>query len=127
MAAEEQESSEKQAQQGGEGAGRSTAMKAAATAAAAGMAALATRKALSGRTSSDGRSSNGAPSRDEIGSTINSALAGSWNAMRDALIPAAENAAGAVGEFLAENGPEVIRERIVPRFISSFNKARGES
>ena len=30
-------------------------------------------------------------------------------------------------EYLAQNGPEVIRERIVPRFIDSFNEARGGS
>jgi hypothetical protein len=125
MAAEEQGSSREQAQQGGEGPGRSTVVKAAATAAAAGVAALATKKALSGRGSANGGSSDGsARSKSEMGSTINSMLSGGWDAARDALIPAAEDAAGAVGEYLAENGPEVIRERIVPRFISSFNEAR---
>jgi hypothetical protein len=43
---------------------------------------------------------------------------------RDALIPAAEDAAAAAGEYLASNGPEIVRERIIPRFIESFNEAQ---
>jgi hypothetical protein len=58
---------------------------------------------------------------------LSSALSGGWDAARDALIPAAEDAAGAAGQFLAENGPDVVRDRIVPRFIDSFNEARGSS
>jgi hypothetical protein len=35
----------------------------------------------------------------------------------------AEEAADAVGKWTAENAPDVIRDRIVPRFIESFNDA----
>jgi hypothetical protein len=124
---EQQQSEGSAAEQGG---GTSTAVKAAAAAAATGVAALAARKALSGRGSSNGHSSNGgSPSsrKSDIGSALNNVLSGGWEAARDALVPAAEDAAGAAGEYLAHNGPDVIRERIVPRFIDSFNQARGES
>jgi hypothetical protein len=112
------------------GGGASTAVKAAAAAAATGVAAFAAKKALSGRGGSNGHSSNGgSPSsrRGDIGSALNNVLSGGWEAARDALVPAAEDAAGAAGEYLAHSGPDVIRERIVPRFIESFNEARGES
>ena len=124
---EQQQSEGSAAEQGG---GTSTAVKAAAAAAATGVAALAARKALSGRGSSNGHSSNGgSPSsrKSDIGSALNNVLSGGWEAARDALVPAAEDAAGAAGEYLAHNGPDIIRERIVPRFIDSFNQARGES
>ena|SRR5438034_635571 len=112
------------------GGGTSTAMKAATAVAATGVAAFAARKALSGRGSSNEHSSNGGtPSsrRSDFGSALNNVLSGGWEAARDALVPAAEDAAEAAGEYLAQNGPEVIRERIVPRFIDSFNEARGGS
>ena len=63
----------------------------------------------------------------DAGSIVGTVLTSGWDAARDALIPAAEDAAGAVGGYLAEKGPEVIRERIVPRFIESFNNAGGQS
>jgi hypothetical protein len=123
---DQQQGGESQAEEGGGGA--STAVKAAAAAAATGVAAFAAKKALSGR-SSNGRSSNGgSPSKKgDIGSTLSSVLSGGWDAARDALVPAAEDAAGAAGEYLAKNGPDFVRERIVPRFIESFNEAQGES
>jgi hypothetical protein len=58
---------------------------------------------------------------------LSSVLSGGWEAARDALLPAAEDAAGAAGEWIAQQGPEVLRERIVPRFVESFNDARGGS
>jgi hypothetical protein len=39
------------------------------------------------------------------------------------LLPLAEEAADAAGRWTAENAPEVVRDRIVPRFIESFNDA----
>lgn len=127
MADENQEQQEQS--RAGEGGGASTAIKAGAAVAATSVAALAARKALSGRGRSDGRSSNGgAPSRKgDVGSFLNSALSGGWEAARDALVPAAEDAAGAAGEYLAKNAPDFVREQIVPRFIESFNEASGES
>ena len=126
MADENQQQGEEN--QGGEGGGASTALKAAAAVAATSVAAFGAKKALSGRGGSNGQSSNGESSRKgDVSSMLNSALSGGWDAARDALVPAAEDAAGAAGEWLAENAPEVVRDRIVPRFIESFNEAQGGS
>lgn len=110
------------------GGGNSGLKAAAAAAVAAGAAAIIARKALSsdgGGGSNGGRSQNGdGAGRGHAGSTmLGSVAAGGWDAARDALLPAAEDAAGAIGTFVAENAPEVVRDRIVPRFIESFNKA----
>ena len=126
MAVEEQEQTSEETQDEG-GANRATAVKAAAAAAATGVAAIAAKKALSGR-GDDGkhaRKDGGSPSGGEGESLLSSMLSGGWEAARDSLLPIAEDAAGAAGEFLARNGPDVIRERIVPRFIQSFNDAGG--
>jgi hypothetical protein len=122
----EQTQTEEQTQEGQSGGNRGTAMKAAAAAAATGVAAIAAKKALSGRGNQNGQAQNGSPSsKGEVGSLVSSMLAGGWEAARDGLVPIAEDAAGAAGEFLAQNGPDVVRERIVPRFIESFNEAGG--
>jgi hypothetical protein len=128
MADENQEQQEEQ-NQGGEGGGGKTAMKAAAAVAATSAAAYGAKRALSHRGSHNGQSSDGssASRKGDMGSMVNSMLSGGWEAARDALVPAAEDAAGAAGEYLAKNAPDFIRERIVPRFIESFNEASGES
>jgi len=128
MAVEGQEKESQQAGQGG-GPGKGAAVKAAAAAAATSVAALAAKKALSHRGGSNGRSSNGGSSSSsgDPGSVLSSVLSGGWDAARDALIPAAEDAAGAAGEYLATKGPEIVRDRIVPRFIESFNEAHSAS
>jgi hypothetical protein len=120
----------------------STALKAAAAAAATGAAAVALKKALSG----NGAKSDEASERQEksgqsgsvlsnvirrdksgqSGSVISNVMSGGWDAARDALIPVAEDAAHAAGAYVAQNAPEVVRDRIVPRFISAFNDAREE-
>ena len=124
---EQQEQERGQEQTGsGSSAGTGTAVKAMAAAAATGAAALAAKKVISGR-SSNGQSSNGdsAKKQAEGGeSVLSSALAGGWEAARDALLPAAEDAAGAAGEYVAQHGPDILRDRIVPRFVDSFNEAR---
>ena len=124
-----QEETESRDQAEGAASGAGTAVKAAAAAAATGVAAIAARKALSHRGTSDGQSQNGgsASRKADSGSMMSSVLSGGWDAARDALLPAAEDAAGAAGEFLAQNGPDFLRERIIPRFIDSFNEARGGS
>ena len=127
MAEESQEQQTGQSEQGNERGGGSTAVKAAAAAAATSVAAIAAKKALSHRGNSNGQSSNGGSQKGDMGSMLNSALSGGWDAARDALVPAAEDAAGAAGEWLAENAPDFVRERIVPRFIESFNEASGSS
>ena len=96
--------------QSGGGAG-GTALKAVAAAVAAGTAAVVAKKAFSGGGSKS--------------SALNSIAASGWDAAQDAVLPAVEEAAGAAGKFLAENGPEILRERILPRFVESFNEARG--
>ena len=125
---QQQEQSGPEGQSSGGGTG--TAVKAVAAAAATGAAALAARKVMSGRGSSNGNSSNGGSPEKQgsgEGSVLNSVLSGGWEAARDALLPAAEDAAGAAGEYVAQHGPEILRDRIVPRFVDSFNEARGGS
>jgi len=127
MAEDNQEQQAGQKEQGNErGGSGSTAVKAAAAAAATSVAAIAAKKALSHR-SSNGQSSNGGSQKGDMGSMLSSALSGGWDAARDALLPAAEDAAGAAGKWLAENAPDVVRDEIVPRFIESFNEASGGS
>jgi hypothetical protein len=125
MAVDEQRQEPQQAERGG-GAGKGTTAKAVAAAAATSVAAVVAKRALSNRGNSNGHSGNGGSGSrkgDPI-SVLNTVLSSGWDAARDALLPAAEDAAGAVGGYLGENGPEIIRERIVPRFIESFNDAR---
>jgi hypothetical protein len=127
VAVEEQEQTRDETQDEG-GGNRGTAAKAAAAAAATGVAAIAAKKALSNRGHKEERAKNGGtPSKGEGESLISSMISGGWEAARDSLLPIAEDAAGAAGEFLAQSGPDVIRERIVPRFIQSFNEAGGGS
>jgi hypothetical protein len=123
---EQQEQTEQQEQSGSGPSATGTAVKAVAAAAATGAAALAAKKVMSGR-GSNGNSSNGGSAEREggEGSILNSVLSGGWEAARDALLPAAEDAAGAAGEYVAQHGPDVLRDRIVPRFVDSFNEARG--
>lgn len=134
MADEQQEQQEQndqeQEQSSQASAGTGTAMKAVAAAAATGAAALAAKKVMSGRGGeSNGTSSNGDSPEQQSGegSILNSVLSGGWEAAREALLPAAEDAAGAAGEYVAQHGPDVLRERIVPRFVDSFNETRGGS
>lgn len=130
MAEDNQQEQQEEQQGGGESGARNTALKTAAAVAATSAAAYGAKKALSSRGNGNGNSSNGdsSPSqKGDMSSMLNSALAGGWEAARDALIPAAEDAAGAAGEWLAQNGPDFVNERIVPRFIESFNEASGGS
>jgi hypothetical protein len=113
--------------------GMSTAAKAAAAAAATGAATVAVRKVLSRDQSESNGSSNGSSASDvkeskssrSGGSSLFSSVAsGGWDAAREALLPIAEDAAEAAGKYVASSGPEFLRDRIVPRFIDSFNKAK---
>jgi len=124
MAVAEQERTDSQ-QNGEEGQGHGAALKAAGAAAATGAAAFAVQKMLSQRGKSDSE-----PKQKERqegggqGSVFASAAAGGWDAARDALVPLAESAAGAAGKYLAEHGPDLVRDRVVPRFIDAFNDAK---
>jgi hypothetical protein len=126
---EQQEQTEQHEQSGLSSPATGTAVKAVAAAAATGAAALAAKKVMSGRSGSNGNSSNGgsAERQGDENSILNSVLSGGWEAAREALLPAAEDAAGAAGEYVAQHGPDVLRDRIVPRFVDSFNEARGGS
>ena len=126
---QEQQQDQEQEQTGSQGSGAATgtAVKAVAAAAATGAAALAAKKVMSGRgNGSNGSNGNRSSSKSQEGdSLMSSVLSGGWEAARDALLPAAEDAAGAAGEYVAQHGPEILRDRIVPRFVDSFNEARG--
>ena len=89
---------------------------------------MAARKAFSGSSNGKSDGDDGAPATKGRGSStmLTSIASGGWDAARDAVLPLAEDAAGAAGTWLAKNGPDVVRDKIVPRFISSFNEARKE-
>jgi hypothetical protein len=108
---------------GGAGGGSSatrTAVKAVAAAAATGAAAVAAKKAFSSRSNG---STNGESKSGDSQSLVSSIASGSWDAAREALVPLAADAADAAGKYLAQSGPDVVKEEIVPRFIEAFNKA----
>jgi len=101
---------------------RKTALRAAAIAAASGATAIAARKAFSQGSQSDSSTSNGG------GSSTNDSLLGGmagagWGAARDAIVPFAADAARAGGEYLAKNGPDFMRDTVVPSFIEGFQGA----
>jgi hypothetical protein len=98
-----------------------TALKAAAAAAATGAAAVAVKKALSSGSNGSGNGNGSEKSGSQ--SLVKSVASGSWDAAQDALVPLAADAAAAAGKYLAANGPDVVKEQIVPRFIDAFNEA----
>jgi hypothetical protein len=127
-----------QATESSEGGARNTALKAAAAAAATGAATFAVRKMLShdghGSDADDASEGNGSTREGSGGrrskrgsgntsSVLSSAVSSAWDAASHMVIPVAEDAADAAGKYLAEHGPDVVRERIVPRFIEAFNQA----
>jgi hypothetical protein len=103
------------------------ALKAATAAAAAGAATLAVKKVMSSRHDNDDADDDDdrprKSKRSGSSDLLASAGASAWEAASGALIPLAEEAAEAAGKFLAEKSPEVVRQRIVPRFIEAFNNA----
>jgi hypothetical protein len=116
------------------GSNRNTALAAAAAAAAGGAATFAVRRALAhdgsksqSRTgdSERGNGDRGSSRRSSGASSIlSSAAASSWDAAADVVIPIAEDMAESAGRYLAEHGPDVVRERIVPKFIEAFEDAK---
>jgi hypothetical protein len=111
---------------GADGGGRHTALRAVAIVAAGGATALAARKALSDRhrAGSEERQ-EGDSSNDE--SLFASMFNSGWDSARTSLLPMAEEAATSAGEYVGEHGPEIVRETLVPRFISGFEKARKQA
>jgi hypothetical protein len=107
-------------------------LRAAAAAAATGAATLAVRKALSHDSHDDrdddgdrddrDRSSRGS-GQQSAGSILSTAAASAWESASEIVLPMAEDAVAAAGRYLAERAPDVVRERLVPRFIDAFNEA----
>jgi hypothetical protein len=103
---------------------RKTVVRAATIAAASGATALAARKVLdrdSGKQEGERKSSSG-QSGDL--SVVTSMVSSAWDSARESLVPMIEDAAENAGEYLGRNAPEVVRETVVPRFISGFQRAR---
>lgn len=100
-----------------------------AVAAAAGAGVYALRKALASGGSSNALARRNGDGDDDDengnggGGSRSALLDTVWDSASDAVVPVAEQAADAAGKWLAENAPDVIRERIIPRFIESFNEA----
>lgn len=108
------------------------ALATAAVAAAAGVAAYGLRKALTSgsgtslvprRNDQDEGEEDGDERDNGSGSRGGSLLATVWDSASSSVLPLAEEAADAAGKWTAENAPDVVRDRIVPRFIESFNDA----
>jgi hypothetical protein len=108
------------------------ALATAAAAAAAGAAVYGLKKAL--KSGDNGKSSRSEhdDDYDDDGeeSTSGGAVSGAggflssvWESASDSLVPLAEEAADAAGKWVAENAPDLVRDRIVPRFIESFQDA----
>jgi len=105
-----------------------TVLKAAAAAAATGAATYAVKKALSHDSESNGSSNGSSSSASKLKSSgsgiIASAASTGWDAASDVLLPLADDMAEAAGKYVATHGPDVLRERIIPKFIDTFNDAK---
>jgi hypothetical protein len=115
---------------GGNGSnGGARVMQAAAIAAATGAAALAAKKAFSARdqATESGEKSGSQKSGGEDQSTIAAMASSGWSAASHTLLPFAEEAAGAAGDWVGRNAPDFVVETIVPRFITGFERARSQS
>jgi hypothetical protein len=129
MAEQTEQQTEQQAQSqqtnGGDTNGHKNAVRAAAIAAATGAAAIAARKAFSGREQS-GEGTKKTPSRRSGGgdSTLTAMATSGLAAAKDSLLPFAEDAAGAAGEWVGRNGPDYLSDTIVPQFIKGFERGR---
>jgi hypothetical protein len=105
-------------------------VQAAAIAAATGAAALAARKAFSARdqaTTESGEKSGPQKKSSQGQSTIAAMATSSWSAASHTILPFAEEAAGAAGEWVGSNAPDVVVETILPRFITGFERGRSQS
>jgi hypothetical protein len=102
--------------------GRKTILGVAALAAASGATAFAAKKAFSSRSDAGSGEGRGRSSGEE--SLFSSMLESGWDSARDTLLPVAEEAATGAGEFVANHAPEVVRESLVPKFISGFESAK---
>ncbi|MGN6797818.1 MAG: hypothetical protein ACTHKS_06680 [Gaiellaceae bacterium] len=100
-------------------------LTAAAAAAATTAATYAVKKALSHDHGNGHSNGNGAAKAKSAGSgLIASAAATSWDAASDVLLPMADEAAESAGKYVATHGPEILRERLIPKFIEAFEDAK---
>lgn len=107
---------------------------AAAASVAAGVGYLVAKRALDQRGSGSGSSDDGEKRERDTGGgssrksdSLRSAVdVLTWDRAQEMLLPMAERAAGAVGSYVARETPDIVSERLVPRFIDAFNKARSK-
>jgi hypothetical protein len=125
MPVAEDQSTNSNDQSNQESGSRDAALKAAGAAAATGAAAFAIQRALAHRAKNGSETNGDGESRGQGSSLLASAASGGWEAARDTVLPLAEEAADAAGKYVAEHAPDFVSERLVPRFIESFNEARG--
>jgi hypothetical protein len=104
--------------------GSKAAVRAAAIAAATGATAYAAKRALNARDQSQSGNREKKPGGEQEESLVATMLASGWDAAKDSLLPFAEDAAATAGEYVARNGPELLRDTLVPRFIRAFEQAR---
>src|SRR5262249_18784322 len=105
---------------------RKQALRAAAIAAASGATAIAAKGAVaqpSGGGSSSSSSSKNGKQASKGDSLLGGMVGSGWSAARESLVPFAADAAKAGGEYIANNGPDFVRDTIVPAFIEGFQGA----
>ena len=108
-----------------DGSGRKTVVRAAALAAASGATAFAAKKAFSDRGSGSTATRKSDDTREHEGeSLVSSMVTSAWDSARDSLVPMIEDAARHAGEYLAQSGPEVVRESVIPQFIRGFERGQ---
>ena len=124
----------KQSSGGGSRAG--AALKVGALAAAAGGAALVAGKAMSGKSSGGGgegrntagqNGGSGTGGRASLDKVVQAVGQGRWDVLKEIALPFAENGATSAGAYVATQGPEILTERLLPKFIDAFNEERGKS
>ncbi len=103
--------------------GRKAVVQTAALAVAASAAALAAKRMFSDQSQPRPDQDRASRARSDE-SLLGSMLVSGWCAAQDSLLPVAEDAAAAAGEFVARSAPDVVSERLLPRFISGFERGR---
>ena len=99
-------------------------LTAAAAAAATTAATYAVKKALSHDNNGHSNGNGAAKAKSAGSGLIASAAATSWDAASDVLLPMADDAAESAGKYVATHGPEILRERLIPKFIEAFEDAK---
>jgi hypothetical protein len=69
------------------------------------------------------RPSGKSKGKRDTSSVLSSAASSAWDSAQGVILPIAEDAVAAAGKYLAEEAPDIVRERLVPRFIEAFNDA----